>query len=90
LRTPLKLTLNELVVFHLKSLEAFTSEVVFAVAAWAATAGAGVTSFIQLVRPEINVNAKAILKNWFFIFYRFFIYLFCQSFTKRIPKNTNY
>ena len=41
LRTPLKLTLNELVVFHLKSLEAFTSEVVFAVTAWAATAGAG-------------------------------------------------
>jgi hypothetical protein len=69
------------VVFHLKSLEAFTSEVVFAVTALAATAGAGVTSFIQLVRPEINVNAKAILKNWFFI-YKLVFPLYCKQETK--------
>jgi hypothetical protein len=56
------------VVFHLKSLEAFTSEVVFAVTALAATAGAGVTSFIQLVRLDKNNKAKAILKIGFFIY----------------------
>jgi hypothetical protein len=55
------------VVFHLKSLEAFISEVVFAVAELAGVAGARVASFKQLVKVERNDNAKAIVKILFFI-----------------------
>jgi hypothetical protein len=47
----------------------------------AATAGAGVTSFIQLVRLDKNNKAKAILKIGFFI-YKLVFPLYCKQETK--------
>jgi hypothetical protein len=83
----LKLTFNELVVFHLKSLEAFTSEVFLAIAELADVAGAGIASFKQLVKVEKNVNAKAIFKIWFFICVYFFVLYFVKMFQGECQKH---